>query len=299
MPNSELNTNIVPSRLTSQQAEDIAGLIISMDAPEEVKNEMIARLRAGDMTVVNDIMSAAQGYPETPIVFGADVKFKLGVIASIKRFKKKKTHNKTAAQRLQAMREMAADLSAVYNVDEAKVAAVCMVHDETADSRGSFYHRKTKTIVMVEKLSIITFLHEFAHHLGKDERGATRWSLTLFKRIWPDQFERLVPEGHTMVVPQGEVEGPEDDAPAVPTAAADVETADEPEQHVPTDEEEEVLALIEQQEEEELEEDLDGADDWIDEDFEDDAEDDDEEPVKPKPRRRKKTTTARKPKKRR
>lgn len=269
-------------RMNEAQLEELCNMIISSDMPEETQNDLVMRLRSGDASVVQDIMAAAHGYPSVPIVYGAEVKFKLGVIAAIKRFKKKKTHNRTTMDRLAAMRELARDLSMVYGMEShVKVAAVCLIEEDDADSRRSFYHARTKTIVMVEKLSIITFLHEFAHALGKDEVGAVRWSLTLFKRVWPQQFERLQPDGHTLINPQDEAEEP-----LVGTNAT-VEVMSE------TDAEEaEALALMDESVDE-TEEDQGDEDEWLDDEFDDEDEEvddeneevEDEEPPPP-PRKR-------------
>ncbi len=54
------------------------------------------------------------------------------------------------------------------------------------------------------RLSVVTFLHEFAHHLQHCRRGRTterfacRWSINLFKRCFPRSFARCVPEGHCL-----------------------------------------------------------------------------------------------------
>jgi len=267
------------ARLNSEQIEKLKRIIVNLPVPAEVKDSLLQRLQVGDPAVVQDIMSAAHGYPDTPLVFGPEVKFKLGVIAAIKRFKKKKTHLRTSYERLEAMRELARDLGMVYGARrEVQVAAVCLVEDETADSRSSFYHRKTNTIVMVEKLSIITFLHEFAHALGKDEVGATRWSLTLFKRVWPDQFERLQPDGHTLIMPNGESEDNEPDVRS--TTSPTVDAPAEPES------EDEALGLFDDDENEEDEDDG----EWIDEHFDDDDEPAEAEAeVAPRPPRRRRT----------
>ena len=294
---AEMNTgNRV--RLSAAQVEQLTGIIQNLPVPDEVKENLLRRLGEGDASVVQDIMSATHGYPDTPLVFGPEVKFKLGVIAAIKRFKKKKTHNRTTYERLEAMRELARDLSIVYGRPEVKVAAVCLVEDETADSRSSFYHRKTDTIVMLEKLSIITLLHEFAHAIGKDEVGAVRWSVTLFKRIWPERFEMLQPDGHTLIMPNGitedgdeVVELPESPA-AVNPAPADAMTGTSD----PDAEEDEALGLLDDDEDEEED---DGE--WIDEEF-DDMPDDEGEDVEPEeyttppPRRRRTKDKTPKPK---
>jgi len=69
----------------------------------------------------------------------------------------------------------------------------------------SFYLPKEDKIVLVGKLSLITFLHEYAHALGKDEYGACKWSINLFKRTFPKSFEKLNQVGHTLV--KGELSG--------------------------------------------------------------------------------------------
>lgn len=285
MPNQGINENMAMeavagtrarNRMSEQQIERLCSVIMASQMSDEIKQQLIERLRSGDASVVQDIMAGSGGYPDTPLVFGPEVKFKLGVIAAIKRFKKKKTHNRTSLERLEGMRELARDLSMVYGLRSVtKVSAVCLVEDETADSRGSFYHKKTNTIVMVEKLSIITFLHEFAHALGKDEVGAVRWSLTLFKRVWPQQFERLVPEGHTLVMPRGEVEDP-DEVNEHAVATPEVQQSSD-------DEDSEALALMEEDDaDDEFNED---EEDWLDEEF---GEDEEDEPEPPKPVKRRK-----------
>jgi hypothetical protein len=47
--------------------------------------------------------------------------------------------------------------------------------------------------------SVVTYLHEFAHALGRNERGACRWSLNLFCRVFPREFARCAQRGHCLV----------------------------------------------------------------------------------------------------
>jgi len=67
------------------------------------------------------------------------------------------------------------------------------------DSGSSCFRPGENSITLSGRLSVITYLHEFAHALGKGERGACRWSLNLFRRIFPRSFARLRPVGHTLV----------------------------------------------------------------------------------------------------
>jgi hypothetical protein len=49
---------------------------------------------------------------------------------------------------------------------------------------------------------VVTVLHEWGHVLGLGERGACRWSVNLFRRVFPREFERLARVGHLLVRPQ-------------------------------------------------------------------------------------------------
>ena len=55
------------------------------------------------------------------------------------------------------------------------------------------YHYNIETIeIDPKKPSIISILHEFAHHLhGPNEQTACAWSITLFKKCFPKSFAKL------------------------------------------------------------------------------------------------------------
>jgi hypothetical protein len=85
------------------------------------------------------------------------------------------------------------ELKKIYNKEE--YALVCSVATETKfwySSRGSYTDTLGKVIVLKGRLSVITFLHEFAHAFGMDEEGARQWSKNLFKKVWPEKYEKLV-----------------------------------------------------------------------------------------------------------
>lgn len=71
-----------------------------------------------------------------------------------------------------------------------------------SSSGMSHYLPRDHQIVMVGKLSVVTFLHEFAHALGYDEQKACRWSINLFRKCFPRQYSRLIHIGHTLIRPQ-------------------------------------------------------------------------------------------------
>jgi len=64
---------------------------------------------------------------------------------------------------------------------------------------GDCYFPGERTIYIQGK-SIITALHEFAHHIfGASETKACRWSVWLFKKVFPKSFEKLHFVGHMLV----------------------------------------------------------------------------------------------------
>jgi hypothetical protein len=69
-------------------------------------------------------------------------------------------------------------------------------------SGSSYYSPGEHRITLTGKLSVVTFLHEFAHALGMDEQDACRWSINLFRRCFPKQYSRLIQVGHTLIRPQ-------------------------------------------------------------------------------------------------
>ena len=69
-------------------------------------------------------------------------------------------------------------------------------------SGASHYRTREHRIMLVGKLSVVTFLHEFAHALGMNERDGCRWSINLFRKCFPRQYSRLIHVGHTLVRPQ-------------------------------------------------------------------------------------------------
>jgi hypothetical protein len=68
-------------------------------------------------------------------------------------------------------------------------------------SGGSSYSRLERIIRLHGRLSLVTYLHEFAHARGYDERQACAWSINLFARCFPRSFARCRQLGHMLVAP--------------------------------------------------------------------------------------------------
>lgn len=62
------------------------------------------------------------------------------------------------------------------------------------------YDKENRTIYLNgSKPSIVSALHEFAHHLyGSSELTACRWSVWLFKKSFPNSYEKLIWDGHML-----------------------------------------------------------------------------------------------------
>ncbi len=69
-------------------------------------------------------------------------------------------------------------------------------------SGASHYLPRDHQIVLMGKLSVVTFLHEFGHAQGLDEQEACKWSINLFRKCFPRQYSRLIHIGHTLVRPE-------------------------------------------------------------------------------------------------
>jgi hypothetical protein len=68
------------------------------------------------------------------------------------------------------------------------------------ESQSFSYNLKTATITVNQTLSVISALHEFAHHVfGPSELKACRWSIWLFKKTFPNAFANLEWNGHLLV----------------------------------------------------------------------------------------------------
>lgn len=89
------------------------------------------------------------------------------------------------------------------------LARACRIREPTlefealgeGDSVMSFYSGREHKILMVGKLSVVTYLHEFAHAWGYNEREACRWSINLFRKCFPREYSKLIHIGHTLVHP--------------------------------------------------------------------------------------------------
>ena len=149
-------------------------------------------------TIQLDIVKAMSHDPQYPAtiaeVLDPPVRFLPSVIKAVRRFARGKPYRGTLAERKEKFVALHDDLCRVYG----KRTQLVFGDLDGGDSGSSCYRSKTDEIVLRGKLSVVTILHEFAHALGRDERGAVRWSVNLFRECFPLSFARCQTEGHLM-----------------------------------------------------------------------------------------------------
>jgi hypothetical protein len=134
-------------------------------------------------------------YPTQQEIMKTPVKHKKEVIAVVKKWRKeiwKEKKNDNPREKFNALYELITPITQIYN------KPVCITWDPEIET-GCHYNALTKTIIVDRSLSIISTLHELAHHLfGPNEKTACRWSVWLFKKVWPKAFAKLRWEGHLL-----------------------------------------------------------------------------------------------------
>jgi hypothetical protein len=66
--------------------------------------------------------------------------------------------------------------------------------------RGEYFYAPDSHLIAIgDKLSIISSLHELGHHLlGSSELEACRFSVHLFKQVFPKAYAKLTWDGHML-----------------------------------------------------------------------------------------------------
>lgn len=121
--------------------------------------------------------------------------FKPETIKAVKEWKRtiwREEKDKDMPSRFGALEDLVEKLAEIYQ------SPVEIEYE--SDIESCCYHPETKTIYMNDSVSIISLLHEFAHHLyGADETKACKWSVWLFKKTFPIAFSKLEWKGHMLV----------------------------------------------------------------------------------------------------
>jgi hypothetical protein len=136
-------------------------------------------------------------YPSTVReVLDRGLTFRPAARRAVRRFARSRPWQGTPAERKAKFRRLNRGLAHAYGI----AAPALQFGDLDGGPSGySAYSPLSHTIVLRGRLSVVTFLHEFAHARGFDERHACRWSLNLFRRCFPRSFGRCRQVGHLLV----------------------------------------------------------------------------------------------------
>ena len=153
------------------------------------------------------------GYPATVAeCLDERARYRRGVVGAVKAFAREGPWRGTLEERESKFRRLNAALARAYgmpapalrfDLPAAPLRSAAQAGGIDASFSGASTCRRggpgePAVITMRGRLSVVTYLHEFAHALGRDERGACRWSLNLFRRVFPEQCARLRADGHTV-----------------------------------------------------------------------------------------------------
>lgn len=122
------------------------------------------------------------------------MRFKRATLAAMRRFARSKPWRGDEFDKLCKLTALHWSLCRVYEVNTGLAR-----YEGDGPSFDSSFDSGRDVIELRGRLSVVTYLHEFAHALGKDEPGACRWSINLFRRFFPKSFARLRSVGHTLV----------------------------------------------------------------------------------------------------
>jgi len=134
-------------------------------------------------------------YPATvEEVLDPHIRLRPAALAALRKFARARPWRGNMEERLEKFQTLNRELSAAYGIEPPRLL---LLGNGDGDSTGSFYSPTNRTIVLTA-LSVVTYLHELAHARGMDERGACRWSVSIYARLWPKSFSHCRHEGHVL-----------------------------------------------------------------------------------------------------
>jgi hypothetical protein len=134
-------------------------------------------------------MPYRRNYPRTVAeILDATLSFKPDALRALKAFRRAKPWRGTPAERQAKFVSLHFFLCDIYQVNpKLEIGAIT-----------DCYSPASNTVYLTSRMSVVSYLHEFGHARGWSERQTVRWSVNLFRRIFPRQFARLSHEGHML-----------------------------------------------------------------------------------------------------
>jgi hypothetical protein len=142
-------------------------------------------------------MPYRDNYPSTVSEILDDrMTFRPEALRAVRAFRRSNPWRGTIAERFAKFRTLNEALADAYRMATPKLAAR---HITGSCSASSCYRPGKHAITLSGRLSVVTYLHEFAHARGCDERRAVRWSVNLFRRVFPGSYARCRHSGHMLI----------------------------------------------------------------------------------------------------
>lgn len=127
------------------------------------------------------------------------MKFRRETLEAVNRFREMRPWHGSMQERKRKFTWLNSMLAKAYGIPEPDLRFGTLDGTHSGNSR---YLSNRHRILLVGKLSVVTFLHEFAHARGMDEKEACRWSINLFRTAFPLNFSTLLFVGHTLIHPR-------------------------------------------------------------------------------------------------
>lgn len=150
--------------------------------------------------LLNTLLRRRDPYPKTvKECLDENLTYRKGTDEALIKFKDADPWDGTLRQKRDKIRVLNDDLAKIYKI---KIPGLVFLKRENCPN-GPCYYRHINTIFMEptasdKSYSVVAFLHEFGHALGKNEHGTCRWSINLFKRHFPEEWAKLEPRGHLL-----------------------------------------------------------------------------------------------------
>lgn len=135
-------------------------------------------------------------YPGTVAeILDDGMRFNRRALRAVRRFAHSRPWRGSLQERKRKFRRLNRRLARAYHRARPRLVFAGLTGE---DSGTSSYAPASHTITIRGRLSVVTFLHEFAHALRRDERQATKWSVNLFRRCFPRSYARCQHVEHTL-----------------------------------------------------------------------------------------------------
>jgi hypothetical protein len=129
-------------------------------------------------------------YPATVSeVLDDSMRFNPAALAAVRALARARPWRGTRAERFAKLQNLNCALASAYGLPTPRMQV---------GARDCFVPAMN-LIVLSRRLSVVSFLHEFGHARGFDERRTCRWSINLFRRCFPRSYARCRHVGHTLV----------------------------------------------------------------------------------------------------